>query len=353
MVRIDLPDEICNGAEKYLNLSGYASVSECARDQVRRWAATQEVNEKAPELSKSDVLRENTIRTLLPTWMSNFRQNVQLAFESKDMYAVENIEKIKNAKSAIIIGAGPSLKKYNHLNMLAKSDYKGLVIACDRILISCLEAGVVPDIVVTIDGDATIMDFYNSPLVGQYADKIQAIFSTTAHPDAVHSWSNKDTLHFMNCHMDTMETPISLSKGMWLMANKTMMQTGGNVGMTGWFLAHALHKAPLCLIGVDLSHPAPCDLQEIESYQTYFNMHAGDMDKVIKCFRRDYNPFFKNESITHYVWDTYFEVARSWMAALYKQHGVMTYNCTGGGIMHSFEGMEQMHFQDFLEEHKI
>lgn len=348
MVRIDLPDEICAQAEKHLDASGYVSVSDCARDQVRRWVSGLEV-----EVTKADILRTNTLNALLPQWASNFRENVSVAYKSPDMYAVENVEKIKNAKSAIIIGAGPSVKKYNHLKMLAESNYDGLVIVCDRILIPCLEAGVIPDIVCSIDGDKSIVDFYNSPLVNRYAHKIQAIFSTTVDPDVVNAWPCKDTLHFMNCHMDGMESPLTVSKFMFFAANKTVIQSGGQVGLTCWFIAQSLHKNPLCMIGIELSHPCPCEIEEIESYQMYHNMHGGDPEKVAKCFRLYHNPFFNNDCITHYVWDTYYEVARSWMSAMYKGYGIKTFSCTGSGLIdETIDGVESMYFDMFLRSYK-
>lgn len=354
MVRIELPDEISIPAEKYINASGYASVSDCVRSLTRRWVDEQQIREKTSDpVTKSDILRDNTIRNLFPIWMRNFKENLSLLSTSKDFFEIEKIKKISEAKSALVIGAGPSIKKYNHLKMLANSDYRGMVIVCDRILIPVLEAGIVPDIVVSIDGDKEVADFYNTPILKQHAHEICAMLATSVDPAVVKAWPNPETMYFMNCHMDSMETPMSVSRAMWIMANKSVIQTGGNVGLTCWFIAQSIKKTPLAFIGVEFSHPCPCDIEEVESYQMYHNMHAGNMDKIIKCFRRDFNPFFKNEAITHYVWDTYYEVAKSWIEAVYKTSGVMTYNCTGGGIMHSFEGITQMHFQDWLQKFKI
>ena len=41
----------------------------------------------------------------------------------------------KNKHSAIIIGRGPSIKKHDHLKLLAESDYQGSIICCDGKLI--------------------------------------------------------------------------------------------------------------------------------------------------------------------------------------------------------------------------
>ena len=45
----------------------------------------------------------------------------------------------------IVIGAGPSLYKFNHLEILAKSDYKGTLLITDKMLVPCLKGGITPD----------------------------------------------------------------------------------------------------------------------------------------------------------------------------------------------------------------
>lgn len=44
--------------------------------------------------------------------------------------------------SAIVIGAGPSVKKKKHLELLASSNYEGTIICTDRMLEPVLKAGI-------------------------------------------------------------------------------------------------------------------------------------------------------------------------------------------------------------------
>src|SRR3989441_1705623 len=53
--------------------------------------------------------------------------------------------------SAIVVGAGPSLHRRDSLARLRKSGYTGTVVAVDGALGSCLRAGVVPHLVVSVD----------------------------------------------------------------------------------------------------------------------------------------------------------------------------------------------------------
>ena len=43
-----------------------------------------------------------------------------------------------------MIGAGPSVKNNNHLELLSKSHYKGTIVCTDRMLIPCLKNGITP-----------------------------------------------------------------------------------------------------------------------------------------------------------------------------------------------------------------
>src|SRR5437773_1815724 len=53
--------------------------------------------------------------------------------------------------SAVVVGAGPSLHRRDSLARLRKSGYTGTVVAVDGALGSCLRAGVVPHLVVSVD----------------------------------------------------------------------------------------------------------------------------------------------------------------------------------------------------------
>ena len=91
-------------------------------------------------------------------WVKNFAINLPQIWNESSAH--ELIPKNKNFhlgnNSAIVIGRGPSLKLHNHLEILAKSDYKGAIVCTDGALELVLKSGITPDkfpkfYVITID----------------------------------------------------------------------------------------------------------------------------------------------------------------------------------------------------------
>jgi hypothetical protein len=347
--RVEIPKNLAEEAEKLLSLSGFASLNDASRSILRKWIDDAKKAEVGP--TKSERLSENTAHALFPQWMINYRRNLDDIDKGKDMLALA--DKYKDCKTAIVIGAGPSVQKYNHLKMLAdaraQGRYKGVVLATDRILIPCLKAGLIPDIVMSLDGDFEVSEFFKHDLVNKHAHEMDVLFSAVVDNATVKMWPSSGNVYFFLPHIDTMEGDMSVSRGMFWMTNKTVMHTGGNVGAACWFLSVAMNKDPIALIGMDLSYPDVENIEEIPSFGIYEKMHNGDPEKILKCFRRDYNPFFKNETITDYIMETYWEVFKSYIDAIHAAHGLKTINCTGGGRIHDAQGVECMYLDNYVE----
>ena len=114
-------------------------------------------------------------------WVNNFAINLDKIWEESsagELALCKDNESIKKQNlSAIVIGRGPSIKKFNHLELLKESDYNGSIICCDSALIPALKAGVTPEkfpnfLVSTIDTDPGIKRFYDHELVKKYGQKI-------------------------------------------------------------------------------------------------------------------------------------------------------------------------------------
>ena len=73
---------------------------------------------------------------LYDSWVSNFALNLEHIW--KEDSGNELIPKVPT-KTSIVIGKGPSIKEHNHLELLAKSDFKGNIICCDGALITALK----------------------------------------------------------------------------------------------------------------------------------------------------------------------------------------------------------------------
>jgi len=77
-------------------------------------------------------------------------------------------------KKALIIGAGPSLKI--NIQELQKSKWKGPLFATDRALHLCLEEGLVPDYVVTLE-EEHLEKHFEHEIIKEYADQVMGLTS--------------------------------------------------------------------------------------------------------------------------------------------------------------------------------
>ena len=74
-------------------------------------------------------------------WVQYFALNLKNIWNEPSAKDLDPTKDSSNAKgSAIVIGRGPSIKKYNHLELLAKSDYQGSIVCTDGALINALKA---------------------------------------------------------------------------------------------------------------------------------------------------------------------------------------------------------------------
>ncbi len=334
---------------KYLETSGFTDHQHLSNELLRRWLSDLKDKEEAAKGARMSV-SSNTLRNLLPEWARNLRFNAPKVTTEKDI--TELSTEFNGRKISICVGAGPSLKKYDHLKKLKEFQKKfdGLVLACDRSLPMCLEAGVIPDIVSSLDGDPSIKKYFDSELVRKHSKDIKGVFSVTCHPDVIDSW--KGDAYYYTPYLDNPLELDSISRFIKVMTGKTVMNHGGNVGMFNWYMSITpLYCNPVVLLGVDLSWPMPIDIRETDSFGIYSRAYGGDMEKIDACYRRDYNPDFKNECLVDQVMDEYIRSAQTWIPGVYAAHGVITINCTGGGALHTIDGVTSIQFEDFIAKY--
>ena len=114
-------------------------------------------------------------------WVKNFAINLNDIWKDEPTKNLQpDSPDDKNDNSAIVLGGGPAIKKFNHLEILAKSDYKGTIICTDKILVSALKAGITPEkfpkfYVATIDTFYDIWTLYDDEIVRKYGKKINGV----------------------------------------------------------------------------------------------------------------------------------------------------------------------------------
>jgi hypothetical protein len=294
----------------------------------------------------SDSITEGTTEQFGQLWMENIAQNMDVIQSSK---SIKELPKHTN-RSAIVIAAGPSLKKKNHLEILSKSDFEGIIITVDRMLIPLLKEGIIPDYVINADGHRdNIFKFFDDPIVDEYADEIKAVFATLAPSNAINRF--KGEKYFYNAMIDDPKAKKSISKYLRFLTQKPNLNTTGNVGGFGVVFAYYLKCNPIATIGLNLSYPAETLFEETYSYQNIKKAYPEMTDEEIYTtfYEECTHPFFKTKSYTEPIFSYYKEGlidAANYMVA----EGYKIINCTEGGIIFE-EPIESMWFKDFLRKY--
>lgn len=295
-------------------------------------------------------------------WVQNFTlnlDNIQNESSAKDIvlnYSEKN-------DFTIVIGAGPSLKKHNHLEKLAQSNYRGTIICTDRSLIPALKAGVTPEkfpnfFVITIDAYEEIQKYYDDEIVNKYGHLINGIFSVLTFPSTVNKARNAgikiNWIHTLFDYADGQKSFNHISALMIRSKNPIhklpAIQTGGNVGTSGWFVGWKILKSKtICLIGMNhgweeddpkdliLSHGNVGDISEIKSNEENFQ----------KLFPKIFNPFFKTNCILDPIFAYYSSTLKEFI--LRSPENVATINSTEGGSLFG-ERIICLKFTEFLSK---
>lgn len=279
--------------------------------------------------------------------------------------------------TAIVVGAGPSLRRRQSLERLARSGFRGAVIASDGALGACLRSGVVPHVVVSVDphpgrivrwfGDPSLTrpsddDYFRRQemdpehardevtanrelldLVDAHGPRIKAAIATSASPAVVDRCAKVGMdLYWWNPMYDDYDVPNSVSRRLHAMNGLPCLNGGGNVGTAAWVLAHAvLGKTRLGLIGMDLGYPADMPYTKTQYYPELRELLG---DRIAEAFVHVANP------LTGEGWycDPSYYWFRDVLLEMAAEAGCVTVNCTEGGILFG-PNVELSTLEEFLK----
>ena len=286
-------------------------------------------------------------------------------------------------ESAVVISAGPSVHKYNVPATLVGSGYRGSVVAVDGSMIKCLQNGLVPDYVLTLDPHPTrIVRWFGDPdfeentrgddyfsrqdldvefrrnsilknlesieLVNRHARDIRLILCTTAPANVVARVRSAGfDIYWWNPLVDDPTEADSLTRRMYQLVKAPCMNTGGTVGTAAWVFAERYVKATeIAVTGMDLGYHMETPITHT---QTYYELHdhVEDESDLEKLFPRSVFPLTGEEFFTDPTYAWY----RRNMLDLLQQSRTPTYNCSGAGTLFG-PGIELMHLDDFLERRR-
>jgi hypothetical protein len=313
----------------------------------------------------SEVVVEKVTRysfeAQMPLWCKNFAENLPYIREGK---AVNDLEGYGKGKAAIIVGAGPSLWRNKHLELLAESNFDGVVLISDKVLKDALKAGITPDnfdiLVGTVDGNRDLIwKLYDDPIIDKYGSKIKALFTTTAAPNARERAEKAGIeIYWFNPVFDDWQRSESFTRLLGMMTSTEKrpkgigcLRGGGNVGSALWIASFSvLNSNPIGLIGIDLSYLPETPIEETPYYKKILEAAGGDVNLAAKHFIKIYNPYFNCSALLDFIFDSYRKV---WLElARRTPREYLTINCSEGGSLFGEPYIYCMRFKDYLDHYK-
>jgi hypothetical protein len=306
-------------------------------------------------------ITQYTFEVLMPLWARNFAENLPSIRAGK---AINDLEGFGKNKTAIVIGAGPSIWKHKHLELLAESSFDGIVMVCDSMLKHALKAGVTPEkfkdyFVGSVDGNRELIwKFYDDPIVDKYGCGIKGLFTTMVAPNTRERAEKAGIeIYWYNPRYDDWRRNESFTRLSGMMTATDARPKGigcirsaGQVGASLWAIAFSVLNTPrIGLIGVDTGYLDGTPIEETAYYKMIMQM-AGDMRLATRYFRRIYNPYFKCYCLVDFVFDSYRKI---WLElARHVPREYITANCTEGGSLFGEPYIYCMRFKDFLAHYR-
>ena len=299
-------------------------------------------------------------------WVQNFSLNLPNIWNESSAKDISTCTSdFDKNSSAIVIGRGPAINRYDHLKLLAESDYTGNIICCDGKLVDALKAGVTPDkfpkfFVTTIEPYPEVKVHYEDPIIDEFGSKIKGIFTVLSNPETVEKARESGiNIHWLHTLFDYNEGKKSFNQISALMIRAKnhvnglpAIQTGGNVGTSSWFIGWKILKcSTIALIGINHGWEEDDSWETIISHGNYYDVTKGidrNSPAFKKLFKKIHNPDFNCNCILDPLFQFYSTAFKEFISR--SPNWLTTINATEGGSIFG-EKITSMKFKEFLNEY--
>lgn len=293
--------------------------------------------------------------------LENARRNKPLIEQGKSIRALRDIQ-IGEGDSAVVVAAGPSSHRNKPAEILKASGYRGAIVATESAIFLCLQANLIPSLVVSVDphpdrivrwfGDpnlpAKIEDDYFRrqdldesfarehehnktmlDLLDRYGPQLRIALSSSASQAVVQRvYEIGMDVYWWNPMLDDPDQPDSITRALCLENKLPTMNAGGNVGTSSWMMAHAvLDKKQVALTGIDFGYYPETPYRKTQYYNDALALVGAD--RLDEIFIKIFNPFTKSWFYTDPAYYWYRQV----FLEMLHDADCTTYNCTNGGIL--------------------
>jgi hypothetical protein len=293
----------------------------------------------------------------------NARRNRAFVGRGQSIAALRK-EKIGSGDAAIVIAAGPSIRRKDPIKAIKESGFRGAIVVTESALAYCLRNGVVPDLAVTLDPHATrIVRWFGDPsltaeslkeddyfarqdmdrafadelraneellrLLDKHGKNIRIAVSTSASSAVVDRvLATGMRPYWWNPMLDDPDVPGSVTAELQRENGLPAVNAGGNVGAACWMMAaHVLEKRHVALTGMDFGYYADTPYENTQYYREAVAL-VGE-DNLDAVYMRVRNPHLGAAFYTDpaYMW------YRECLIEMAADADCTTYNCTEGGIL--------------------
>ena len=309
--------------------------------------------------------------------LSNATYNQQLLHHGNSIKRLRHAD-LGRPNRALIIAAGPSIKRQEPAAEIKRSGFDGAVIATDSAMLYCLRNGIVPDLVVTLDphGDR-IVRWFGQPdlaehhlhrddyfarqdldtsfadqlrvneeildLLSRHGKDMRIALSTSSSPQVVQRVLDTGMdIYWWNPMYDDPDAENSLTRQIFNMNGLPCINAGGNVGSACWMIADAvLGKQHVGITGMDFGYYADTPFKNTQYYKEAVELFGEE--NLESVFIPVFNPFLDQWFYTDpaYMW------YRNCFLEMTAAADCNTYNCTEGGILFG-ENIEFVPLKEFL-----
>ena len=295
--------------------------------------------------------------------LENARNNLSKIREGESLKALRG-KLVRASDKAIVIAAGPSLKRKHVAEQILASNYQGIIIATESSMLYCLRQGIIPDLVVTVDphpkrivrwfGDPDLTeadlredDYFERQdldtsfsealrtndeileLLNKYGPQIRiAVSSSSANTVVTRAHQSGMQVYWWNPMYDDPDQENSITRTLQAENGLPCLNAGGNVGAAAWMMANAvLNKHRIAVTGMDLGYYAETPYKNTQYYHEAVSL-VGE-DKLDEMFMKIYNPHLQKWFYTDpaYMW------YRECFLQMAAHASCQTFNCTEGGIL--------------------
>jgi len=309
-----------------------------------------------------DQMEKITFDRIAEKSISNIEYN--LKYSDKGQSIIHLKRQFGHFKNAILIAAGPSIKRMDPIKDIIKHGFKGKIVTTESGLNYCLKNHLIPHLVVTLDPHETrIVRWFGNPRLNNYEIKNDDYYrrqdmdedfsneilvnkkliervnrSCKGVPIALATTSSKSVvervieigmdIYWFNPMLDNPDQEHSFTLKAYKMNKFPCINCGGNVGSACWMILDEVLKAKtIALTGVDFSY-----YSDTSYFQTQYYHEAVDLlgeENLDEYYIEIFNPYLNKWFYTDPVYYWYKKAFLEMVA----EGNSTTYNCTNGGIV--------------------